>query len=489
MYANRLKGNVRAAIWSSLCAFVLACGTARGSAGGTPPRSFAIFQPKPEIFTPRDYIGAGEPGVTQALVYRIALSESGIELLEQAFAHARERKYPLAIGSLRELIALEPNSPCAWEQLGRLLYMDDQIEGAKVAFQRARELNPRDPFLDKALERWERWVHRREPLYADSIVEQMYPGYERYLYEHRYRPRLEGVWDTPHFLVGNRRIAVTLARGVGFELFNNPDRPPGAIVIGSSRVREGVRPYWMWPEMKKAAEDIGPPLNFGYSGSTTPFWVMLADHLEQLHGSRSRIKAAVLCVDPETMSYRGIMGLNPDFRSPRTVAGPAWQSFANRNERAAFELWPKWDLMNHLGYWEQIKSWRGLILHPHRYGANPQRPFHYTMDPLKWWQLKETIEKLKSVAEIVILVENPVPNFYPGFLGETARPHIEEIARTHEVPFYYRTLEEWGLNDGHFFGARNYDLYKLDWLHLNFPGSRIYSQEIGKIIAKEIRGE
>lgn len=464
--------------WVLLLALFAACSSAKNRP--TPD--------KPAPFTAKDYITEGEPGRQQALIYRIALSDYGIELLEGAFESARQRRYKEAVGLVRELTRIEPRSPCAFEQLGRLLYISGDAAGALAAFGKARELNPGDPFLEKALIRWERWVHRGEPLYADSIIEQLYPGYERYLYEHRYRPRSEGVWDTPHFLVGNRRVAATLLRGVAFELFNNKEKPPGAIVIGSSRVREGVRPFWMWPEMRKADRKIGPPLNFGYSGSTTPFWIGLADHLEKMRGIRRRIKVAVLCVDPETMSYRGIMGLNPNFKYPRKVEGRAWQQFVDRGPRAAFEVWPHWDLMNHLGYWEQVRNWSKLIKQPYRFGANPQRPFHYLMDPLKWWQLKETIETLKDVAEIVILVENPVPNFYRPFLKNTSRPHIERIAQAHRVPYYYKSLEEWGLNDGHFFGARNYAVYKLDWLHLNFPGSRIYSREIGKIVAREIAG-
>ena len=451
--------------------------------GGSSP---AVVAPKPESFEPSDYIQSGKPGERQALIYRIALSEHGIELVDLAFAFARDRNYKEAIARMQELVEIEPKSPCAYEQLGRLFYLNGQAEGALAAFERAKLLNPGDPFLAKALTRWERWVHRREPLYADSVIEQLYPGYERYLYEHRYRPRREGVWDTPHLLVGNKRVAATLSRGVAFELFNHDKMPPGAIVIGSSRVREGIRPLWMWPRMKEVDPDIGPPLNFGYSGSTTPFWIGLAGHLDRLKKSGRRVKVAVLCVDPETMSYRGIMGLNPSFKYPRKVEGGPWYQFVNRRPSSALEVWPNWDLMRHLGYWQQIKNWPRLIRQPYRYGANPQRKYPYLIDPVKWWQLKETIEILKEVAEIVILVENPVPNFYPRFMGQTSRPHIEEIARLHGVPFYYRRLAEWGLNDGHFFGARNYAVYKLDWLHLNFPGSRIYSREIGKIVAREM---
>ena len=82
-----------------------------------------------------------------------------------------------------------------------------------------------------------------------------------------------------------------------------------------------------------------------------------------------------------------------------------------------------------------------------------------------------------------MVIENPVPTFYnEKWSAKSSRPIMRELCARYKLPFVVRSLEEWGLNDGHFYGSVIQDTDKFDYLHLNYPGSHIWSRAIGKIL-------
>jgi hypothetical protein len=153
-------------------------------------------------------------------------------------------------------------------------------------------------------------------------------------------------------------------------------------------------------------------------------------------------------------------------------------------------MWPIWARSNYMGAWTQTERWQQLIQNPVASGANPVNYLgSYSPETKKIRELEHVVATLKEISQKVIMIENPVPSFFADGYGGGAfssRPFAQAIASNASVPYHHRSLKEWGLNDGHFFGSRNYPVHKIDWFHLNFPGSYIFSKEMGKILAREL---
>ncbi len=457
----------------------------------------------PEVegpFVPSDYIQSGVPGQAQAKIYRIALSTPGRALARAALAEidgeflpalteesvdARAEKTALkkAISQMDTLVRLEPNSPCARELLGMLQYR----AGAKIAalenFAAARELPFRDAYLRMALERWSRWVRMDTPLLYDGFVRQMFPGYELYLMEHRVRARAEGVYENHHVYVDGLRFGATPSRNQIFELLEHDDPTPAVLVLGSSRVREGIRPGFLRNELSQAAgAKIGGVLNLSYGGASTRFYLGALEYLAEWAERKNRkLPYLVLGSDLELMSTQGIAFLNPDFKMPLKLTSVAWNAFMKGS--GEIELWPYWRFSSPPKAW-RAAPWVRLQGQPRRY-AFPAQPLDYNVNPEMLAQMQKILPLMKQVAEHAIVIEAPVPEFYNERWGpRSSRQILRELCASQGIPFISRTLSEWGLNDGHFYGSVIQEPDRFDYLHLNYPGSMLWSRAVGRILVE-----
>jgi len=440
-------------------------------------------------YSSKDYIEQGTPGINQAITYRIALSPAGRNLLEDAVRAQRHKEHDRAIALLKQLTELEPASVCAREQLGRAYMLAGNYQEAQDVFIAARKMNHGNAYLRQALDRWLRWAQDRKPVLSEGIMEQLFAGLEIHMMENRLRPATERPFDTPHLVADGQRFAITLPANLLFELLSAAD--DGILLMGSSRVREGVRAGLIYNQLEKKWNRTGPVFNFGYSASNTDFWVDLVRAIEETRSGKPQLRGAVLFIDYETMSSYGIMGLRRRFSAPAPLVGAQWSSFVSGGLQSATEIWPVWARSNFMGSWSQTSRWADLIRNPVSSGANPVTYLgRYAPENDKLIELEETLRALKRLARKVILIENPVPSFfataYSG--GQTsARPYAQTVAQNNGLSYFHRSLDEWGLNDGHFFGSRNYPIHKIDWFHLNFNGAEIWSQALADLIARELK--
>ena len=360
---------------------------------------------------------------------------------------------------------------------------------AQDVFIAARKMNHGNAYLRQALDRWLRWAQDRKPVLSEGIMEQLFAGLEIHMMENRLRPATERPFDTPHLVADGQRFAITLPANLLFELLSAAD--DGILLMGSSRVREGVRAGLIYNQLEKKWNRTGPVFNFGYSASNTDFWVDLVRAIEETRSGKPQLRGAVLFIDYETMSSYGIMGLRRRFSAPAPLVGAQWSSFVSGGLQSATEIWPVWARSNFMGSWSQTSRWADLIRNPVSSGANPVTYLgRYAPENDKLIELEETLRALKRLAHKVILIENPVPSFfataYSG--GQTsARPYAQTVAQNNGLSYFHRSLDEWGLNDGHFFGSRNYPIHKIDWFHLNFNGAEIWSQALADLIARELK--
>lgn len=459
----------------------------------------------PVPYSAADYIQDGKRGTTQARIYRIALSGPGREHVRAALREldglflpaitpgARQipraevqARLERALTHGRALVALEDQSPCAREFLGMLYYRQARFDLARKEFQAAAQLNPGDAYLARAFQRWLEWTEARGPLLHDGFARQMFPGYELYLMEHRLRARAEGIYENHHVYVEGLRFGATPARNLIFELMEHDDPPLTAIVLGSSRVREGARPAWIREELRAssaATSESGVPggvLNLSYGGASTTFFLGALRYLERLTERKGRkLPFLVLGVDLEMMSFQGIAFLNPPFKPPLTLGRDAWSRFLAGGGN--LEVWPYWRFSSRPKPWRAI-PWSRLRRVPRRY-AFPAQPLNYTINPKLRAEIEPVLQLLGKVAKRPVVIENPVPTFYnEKWSAKSSRPIMRELCARYKLPFVVRSLEEWGLNDGHFYGSVIQDTDKFDYLHLNYPGSHIWSRAIGKIL-------
>jgi len=223
-------------------------------------------------------------------------------------------------------------------------------------------------------------------------------------------------------------------------------------------------------------------LNLSYGGASTRFFLGALQYLKQLVKRKGRrIPYVVLGTDLEMLSYQGIAFLNPEFKAPLTLSRGGWRNF--QNGRGALEVWPYWRYSSRPKNWRAI-PWAVLHQRPRRY-AFPAQPLNYKTNPNMLAEIEQILPLLKEVADQAIVLENPVPTFYnQKWSGNSSRPILRKLCEKYKLPFIVRDLKTWGLNDGHFYGSVIQDTDKFDYLHLNYPGSHIWSREIGRILTK-----
>jgi TonB family protein len=80
---------------------------------------------------------------------------------QEAMAASNEGDYTRAIDGFKQVIALNPTYPSAWNELGRIYLLQDQLESATAAFRKQIQINSLDFFaynnLGLTLERQEKW--------------------------------------------------------------------------------------------------------------------------------------------------------------------------------------------------------------------------------------------------------------------------------------------------------------------------------------------
>ena len=79
------------------------------------------FGPKSTPYQTTEYIQITGSDVNPQKVLRVALSKAGRALFRRGLDEVLKRDLGAAIGTFSELVDLEPNSPGAYEQLGRVL--------------------------------------------------------------------------------------------------------------------------------------------------------------------------------------------------------------------------------------------------------------------------------------------------------------------------------------------------------------------------------
>jgi len=76
-------------------------------------------------------------------------------------AASNEGDYTRAIDGFKQVLALNPTYPSAWNELGRIYLRQDELDSAVVAFRKQIQINDPDPFaynnLGLTLERQEKW--------------------------------------------------------------------------------------------------------------------------------------------------------------------------------------------------------------------------------------------------------------------------------------------------------------------------------------------
>ena len=140
------------------------------------------------------------------------------------------------------------------------------------------------------------------------------------------------------------------------------------------------------------------------------------------------------------------------------------------------------------GTWEIPSNWRELAGEPKAWSHFDGIKGHARDSQEQLDNMTDTIERLTAISERVMVVAMPsAPKMEALYKERSSYPAIEELCREMNVPFYRKTLREWGLDVRHFFGSKFLSPEMIDWSHLNYPGSYVFSEALGRLAAEEFQ--
>ena len=442
------------------------------------------FGPKSTPYQTTEYIQITGSDVNPQKVLRVALSEAGRALFRRGLDQVLKRDLGAAIGTFSELVDLEPNSPGAYEQLGRVLLLANRRDEAREIFTQGFALVEEEPHWSESFVRWIKRTEASDYIpVADLMINRQFPSQLPYLIEHRLRPTQQGFLDTSHILLDRTRLSFPTPANLPFEILTNAAAGTGTLVLGSSRAREAFRPDVF---ESIAAEHYAPAVNLSSAQGAPTFWLGLVQHLKAsvLLGAK-KIKAAIVLADPESLAD---MWLHP-FTPPQPVTKGALEGPQSSKVRM-HETWPVWTGLSQIGQWQVPENWEALAKDPYANGLNHQgQGVAYEFDglgPKNVEAFKELLVLLKEIAEVVHVVEAPLSPMQYALVSESSsRRELEQLSAEADVPFTVKTPNQWGLTEKHFFGARAHALDKMDWWHLNYSGADLFTTNLASVVGSQ----
>ena len=442
------------------------------------------FAPKSTPYETSDYIEVTASEANPQKVLRVALSEQGRTLFTRGLDEVLKRDLGAAIGTFSDLVDLEPNSPGAYEHLGRVLLLANRRDEAREIFTQGFALVEEEPHWSESFVRWIKGTEATDYIpVADLMINRQFPGQLAYLVEHRMRPMQQGFLGASHILLDRTRLSFPTPIRLPFELLTNAAAGTGTLVLGSSRAREAFRPDVF---ESVAAGSYAPAVNLASSQAAPVFWLGLVQHLKEvaLPGNK-KIKAAIVMADPESLAD---MWLRP-FVPPKPVnesmiGGP--QSGKVRMH----EAWPVWTGLSQIGQWQIPENWEALATDPYANGLNHDSQgtaykFH-GLGPKNVAAFKKLLVLLKEIAEVVLVVEAPLsPMQFSLVSQDSSRSELEKLSAEANVPFTVQTPGQWGLTEKHFFGAKAYALDKMDWWHVNYVGADVFTTNLASVVGSQ----